>query len=69
MRIPLSSPDISNAEIDAVVDVLRSPNLSLGPKLAEFEQTVSRYTGTRYAVAVNSGTCFLLLRGTPSSPN
>ena len=61
MRIPLSSPDISNAEIDAVVDVLRSPNLSLGPKLAEFEQTISRYAGTRYAVAVNSGTSGLHL--------
>jgi len=36
MRIPLSSPDISNAEVNAVVDVLCSPNLSLGPKLAEF---------------------------------
>jgi len=61
MRIPLSSPDISNAEIDAVVDVLRSPNLSLGPKLAEFEQTISHYAGTRYAVAVNSGTSGLHL--------
>jgi len=61
MRIPLSSPDISNAEVNAVVDVLRSRNLSLGPKLAEFEQTISGFAGTKYAIAVNSGTSGLHL--------
>ena len=37
MKIPLSAPDITEAEIAAVVETLRSPRLSLGPKLVEFE--------------------------------
>lgn len=61
MRIPLSAPDVSEAEIDAVVEVLRSPRLSLGPKLEEFERNAAEYTGTRHAVAVNSGTSGLHL--------
>ena len=36
--VPLSSPDISELEISYVSDVLRTPNLSLGPKLVEFEK-------------------------------
>jgi perosamine synthetase len=61
MRIPLSSPDVTEAEIDAVAGVLRSSRLSLGPKLAEFEQVVAQYVGSRHAVAVNSGTSGLHL--------
>jgi len=38
MKVHLSRPDITEAEIEAVCAVLRSPNLSLGPKLGEFEQ-------------------------------
>jgi len=38
MKINLSSPDICQADIDAVVEVLKTPTLSLGPKLPEFEQ-------------------------------
>ena len=37
MRIPLSSPDITERDIEAVTGVLRSSRLSLGPKLREFE--------------------------------
>jgi perosamine synthetase len=61
MRIPLSSPDIGQAEIDAVVDVLRSGRLSLGNKLEEFESEFASYTGSPYAVAVSSGTAALHL--------
>ncbi len=61
MQIHLSRPDISQQEIDAVCDVLRSPNLSLGPKLPEFENRFAEYIGTRRAVAVNSGTSALFL--------
>ncbi len=61
MRIPLSAPDISEAEIEAVVEVLRSPRLSLGPKLTEFEKNVAAYAKTKHAVAVNSGTSGLHL--------
>ena len=61
MRIHLARPDITSAEIDSVVEVLRSPNLSLGPKLLEFEEAFARYLGRRRAVAVNSGTSALFL--------
>ena len=60
-RVPLSSPDISKADIDAVVKVLKSPRLSLGPKLVEFEKAFARYVGMAHAVAVNSGTSALHL--------
>jgi len=61
MRIPLSSPDITESEIQAVGRVLRTPRLSLGPKLEEFEEAVAAYTGAEHAVAVNSGTSGLHL--------
>ncbi len=61
MRIPLSSPDISEAEIEEVVAVLRSSRLSLGSKMEEFEELVSRYAGQRFGVAVSSGTAGLHL--------
>jgi perosamine synthetase len=61
MKIPLSRPDITAVERRAVLDVLESSNLSLGPKLGEFEQAMARYVGVRYAVAVNSGTSGLQL--------
>ncbi len=60
-RVHLSRPDITEVEIQAVCDVLRSPNLSLGPKLDEFEEAFCRYIGRRRAVAVNSGTSGLFL--------
>jgi perosamine synthetase len=60
-RVPLSRPDISRGDIAAVVKVLRSPRLSLGPKLDEFEQAFARYLGMKHAVAVNSGTSALHL--------
>jgi perosamine synthetase len=61
MRIPLSSPDITESEIQAVTSVLRTPRLSLGPKLEEFENSVACYTGAAHAIAVNSGTSGLHL--------
>ena len=59
--IPLARPDITQREIDAVVAVLKTPQLSLGPKLAEFERRFSEYCGTRHAVACSSGTAALHL--------
>ena len=61
MNIPLSRPDITEAEIDAVVSVLRTPHLSLGPKLAEFEKVFAAYIGVPHAVALSSGTAGLHL--------
>ena len=61
MNIPLSSPDITEKDVTAVLDVLRTPHLSLGPKLPEFEKEFARYIGVKYAIAVNSGTSGLHL--------
>ncbi len=61
MRIYLSRPDITEKEIEAVCAVLRTPNLSLGPKVHEFEQVFANYIGRKRAVAVNSGTSGLFL--------
>ncbi|MHB8216543.1 MAG: DegT/DnrJ/EryC1/StrS family aminotransferase [Candidatus Sulfotelmatobacter sp.] len=61
MKIPLSAPDISPAEIEAVVEVLRSSRLSLGPKLEEFEHSIASYTGAPHAIGVSSGTAGLHL--------
>ena len=61
MRIPLSAPDIADAEIAAVTQVLRSGRLSLGPQLEAFESTIAQYTGTQHAVGVSSGTAGLHL--------
>jgi len=61
MRIPLSAPDITEADIEAVVGVLRTPRLSIGPRMAEFEDAVARVAGVPYGVAVSSGTAGLHL--------
>jgi perosamine synthetase len=61
VRIPLSAPDIHEADIDAVTNVLRTSRLSMGPRLDEFERALADYVGASYAVAVNSGTSALHL--------
>ncbi len=61
MRIPLSAPDVSEADIAAVVEVLRTPRLSIGPKIAEFEDAVASYCGVPHGVALSSGTAGLHL--------
>ncbi len=59
--IPLSRPDLTAQEIEEVVGVLRTPWLSLGPKVEAFEDAFARYLGVRHAVAVANGTCGLHL--------
>jgi len=61
MKIPLSNPDITQKEIKSVVNVLKTPHLALGPRLKEFEDNFAKYIGTKYAIAVNSGTSGLHL--------
>lgn len=61
MKIPLSSPDITDAEIAAVTAVLRTSRLSLGPQMESFERAFADYIGTLHAVAVSSGTAGLHL--------
>lgn len=52
---------ISEGDIEAVSDALRSPFLTQGPLLQEFEKRFCEYIGSRYAVAVNNGTSALHL--------
>lgn len=61
MKVQLAKPDITEREIDAVVEVLKSGVLSIGPKIEEFERKVAEFAGVKYAVAVNSGTSALNL--------
>ncbi|MEQ8317025.1 MAG: DegT/DnrJ/EryC1/StrS family aminotransferase [Phycisphaerales bacterium] len=60
-EIALSGPDITDLEIDAVVRVLRSGRLSIGPMQEAFEALVSEAAGCDHGVAVNSGTSGLHL--------
>jgi perosamine synthetase len=60
-RIPLSRPDIGEAELEAVREVLAGGRLSLGPRSEAFEEALARSAGTRYAVATSSGTAALHL--------
>lgn len=59
--IPYGRQDITQADIDAVVEVLKSDFLTQGPLVPRFEQAVATYTGAEYAVAVNSATSALHL--------
>lgn len=60
-KIPFSPPDITQAEIDAVVEVLKSGWITSGPKTAKFEENVAKYCGTNHAVALSSATAGLEL--------
>jgi len=60
-RIPMSAPDITEEDVQAVTEVVRSGRLALGPKTEEFESLIAQYVGTKYAVAVSSGTAALHL--------
>ncbi|MGP3792096.1 UDP-4-amino-4,6-dideoxy-N-acetyl-beta-L-altrosamine transaminase [Pseudomonas sp. B392_1p] len=57
--IPYGRQDISQADIDTVVAVLRSDFLTQGPQVPRFEQCVARHVGAAYSVAVNSATSAL----------
>jgi UDP-4-amino-4,6-dideoxy-N-acetyl-beta-L-altrosamine transaminase len=57
--IPYGRQHITQADIDAVVDVLQSDYLTQGPKVPLFEQAVADKVGAKYAVAANSGTSAL----------
>ena len=65
--IPLSQPDITQAEIDAVVETLHGKALSCGPRIEEFEEIIARLCRRRHGIAVSSGTaglhCAMLAAG------
>jgi UDP-4-amino-4,6-dideoxy-N-acetyl-beta-L-altrosamine transaminase len=57
--IPYGRQDITQTDIDAVVEVLRSDWLTQGPMVPRFEQAVANYCGVQHAVAANSATSAL----------
>ncbi len=57
--IPYGRQDINEADIQAVVDILRSDYLTQGPAVPQFENAVAQYCGAKHAVAVNSATSAL----------
>ena len=59
LMIPYGRQNISQADIDLVVEVLRSDFLTQGPGAPRFEEAVSKYCGAKHAVAVNSATSAL----------
>ena len=59
--IPYGKQHITQEDINAVVDVLKSDYLTQGPKITEFEEAFATYVGSKYAVAVANGTAALHL--------
>jgi UDP-4-amino-4,6-dideoxy-N-acetyl-beta-L-altrosamine transaminase len=59
--IPYGRQHITDADIQAVVDTLKSDYLTQGPRIPEFEEAFAEYVGAKYAVAVANGTAALHL--------
>jgi len=59
--IPYGRQNITEEDVQAVVEALRSDFLTQGPKITEFEQNFAQYVGAQYAVAVSNGTAALHL--------
>ena len=57
--LPYGRQSIDEAEIQAVVETLRSDWLTTGPKVAEFEEATAEWIGARYAISFSSGTAAL----------
>ncbi|MBE6044265.1 MAG: DegT/DnrJ/EryC1/StrS aminotransferase family protein [Clostridium thermopalmarium] len=55
-KIPFSPPDITEAEINEVIEVMKSGWITSGPKVAKFEENIAKYCETNHAVAVSSAT-------------
>lgn len=60
-EIAMSAPSLTDAELEAVIEVLRTPRLSMGPQVEQFEAAVADYVTCAHAVAVSSGTTGLHL--------
>lgn len=59
--VPMSSPEINDDDRKAVLEVLNTTYLSMGPKIDQFEQAICKRTGSRHALGVSSGTTGLHL--------
>jgi perosamine synthetase len=61
IKVPLSIPYISNEDKKSIMDSLKSPNLTDGPKLRDFEAKFAKFVGSKYAIGVSNGTAALFL--------
>lgn len=61
LSVPMSSADLDESDVSAVLDVVRSGRLALGERTVEFEKMIAEYVGVKHAVAVSSGTSALHL--------
>jgi dTDP-4-amino-4,6-dideoxygalactose transaminase len=59
--LPLNDPDLTQADLDSVMETLQSPRLSMGAAAEAFEEEFARYIGRKHAVAVSSGAIGILL--------
>jgi perosamine synthetase len=60
-RIRLARPDVGDAELAAIAEVVRTGQLTMGAKVSEFEEAIARAVGTAHAAVVSSGTAALHL--------
>lgn len=58
-NIPYGRQNINQDDIDAVIEVLQSPYITQGPAIGRFEESINKYCGSKYAVALSSGTAAL----------
>ena len=61
MNIPFSPPDLTELEINEVIDTLKSGWITTGPKTKLFERKIAEYTNTSIAVCLNSATAAMEL--------
>ena len=61
MTIPYGKHNITEEDIESVITVLKSNNLTQGPTILEFEKKFANYVGAKYAIAVSNGTAALHL--------
>lgn len=59
MKIPIAKPDITNDEIQAVMETMKSGWVTQGKKVQELEQQFAKYCGTKHGIATNTGTAAL----------
>ena len=59
--IPYGKHSITDEDIKSIIEVLKSDNITQGPKISEFEKKFATYVGSKYAIAVSSGTAALHL--------
>ncbi len=69
--VPMSHPDLTDAEREAVMSVVSTSYLSMGPRTLEFEKAIADFIGVKHAISVNSGTAglHLCIRAAGIEPN